>query len=88
MHILQITQLSSKIPVVRASAVYILLDCIKSVKQVPTSDASMFPEYILPCLMPLCHDKQREVRAAFASVVASVSMSLGNSIIAVNCCKI
>ncbi len=40
---------------------------------VPLSDANIFPEYILPNLMPLCHDRNDLVRAAFASNISVVN---------------
>ncbi len=52
---------------------------------VPLSDANIFPEYILPNLMPLCHDRNDLVRAAFASNISVVNFmacpfSLFNSV--------
>jgi hypothetical protein len=43
------------------------------VTAVPLSDANIFPEYILPNLMPLCHDRNDLVRAAFASNISVVN---------------
>ena len=40
---------------------------------VPLSDANIFPEYILPNLVPLCNDRNDLVRAAFASRIAEIA---------------
>jgi phosphoinositide-3-kinase regulatory subunit 4 len=72
----QITQLSDRFPSVRIAALCSLIDCIRSVTVVPLSDANIFPEYILPSLMPLCHDRNDLVRAAFASNISVVSLGL------------
>ena len=45
----------------------------REVKHVPSSDANVFPEYILPAVVPLCHDKNEMVRSALARHIAEVS---------------
>ena len=59
-------------PSVRIAAFQALLKCVKAVKFIPNSEANIFPEYILPRLLPLCHDRNDLVRAAFASNIAEV----------------
>jgi hypothetical protein len=68
----QITQLSDRFPSVRIAALCCLIDCTRAVTAVPLSDANIFPEYILPNLMPLCHDRNDLVRAAFACNISVV----------------
>ena len=42
-------------------------------KHVPSSDANVFPEYILPSVVPLCHDKNEMVRSALARHIAEIA---------------
>ena len=80
------TQLSDRFPSVRIAALTSLLDCIRSVAIVPLSDANIFPEYILPTLMHLCHDRNDLVRAAFASNISVVrARRLAGSVTLVTC---
>jgi phosphoinositide-3-kinase regulatory subunit 4 len=57
---------------VRIAALKTLSNCIKGVKMVPTPDANVFPEYILPSIVPLCNDKNEMVRSALAKHIAEV----------------
>lgn len=41
--------------------------------QVPLADANIFPEYILPSVVPLCHDKCELVRSSLARVIADLA---------------
>ena len=59
-------------PAVQIAAIQALIKCVKAVKYVPTSDANMFPDYILPRLLPLCINKSDLVRAEFAANLAEV----------------
>ena len=47
---------------------------------VPSSDANVFPEYILPAVVPLCHDKNEMVRSALARHIAEVGPNVLNSV--------
>lgn len=68
-----ITLLSDKFPSVRIAAFVCLSKCVRSVHTVPLSDANIFPEYILPNLLPLCHDRNELVRSAFAASIAEIA---------------
>ena len=50
----------------------------REVKHVPSSDANVFPEYILPSIVPLCHDKNEMVRSALARHIAEVQCRTDN----------
>ena len=67
MYLLQITLLTDRFASVRIAAFNCITECVKAVTNVPLSDANIFPEYILPNLVPLCNDRNDLVRAAFAS---------------------
>ena len=58
------------------AALRALIKCTQAVKFIPTSDANIFPEYILPRLARLCHDKNDLVRAEFAANLAEVSWNI------------
>ena len=64
--------LKDSFPAVRIAALKTLASCIREVKHVPSSDANVFPEYILPSIVPLCHDKNEMVRSALARHIAEV----------------
>ena len=66
------TMLKDNFPAVRIAALKTLTSCIREVKHVPSSDANVFPEYILPSIVPLCHDKNEMVRSALARHIAEV----------------
>ena len=66
-YLLQITLLTDRFATVRIAAFNCITECVKAVTNVPLSDANIFPEYILPNLVPLCNDRNDLVRAAFAS---------------------
>ena len=66
-YLLQITLLTDRFATVRIAAFHCITECVKAVTNVPLSDANIFPEYILPNLVPLCNDRNDLVRAAFAS---------------------
>ena len=68
-----ITKLTDHFPRVRIAAFYSLTSCVRAVKRIPTYDANIFPEYILPNLFPLCHDRNECVRATFASGIAEIA---------------
>ena len=74
--IAQITQTEEPYPAVRVAALRALIKCTQAVKFIPTSDANIFPEYILPRLARLCHDKNGLVRAEFAANLAEVSWNI------------
>ena len=69
----QITLLTDRFSSVRIAAFNCITDCVKAVTNVPVSDANIFPEYILPNLVPLCNDRNDLVRAAFASRIAEIA---------------
>ncbi len=68
-----ITLLADRFPTVRIAAFHCITDCVQAVQQVPLADANIFPEYILPNLLPLCNDRNDLVRAAFASRIAEIA---------------
>ena len=68
-----ITKLKDHFPSVRIAAFQSLSSCVLAVKRIPLSDANIFPEYILPNLFPLCHDRNDLVRATFASGIAEIA---------------
>ena len=68
-----ITKLRDHFPSVRIAAFRALTSCVRAVKRIPISDANIFPEYILPNLFPLCHDRNDLVRATFASGIADIA---------------
>jgi phosphoinositide-3-kinase regulatory subunit 4 len=61
---------------VRIRAIKTLMACLAAVSVVPLSDANIFPEYILPNVLPLCHDKNELVRAAMAKHLAEVRCNI------------
>ncbi|XP_070561673.1 phosphoinositide 3-kinase regulatory subunit 4-like isoform X2 [Ptychodera flava] len=60
-------------PRVRAQALKILTQSLALVKNVPRSDANIFPEYILPNLGNLTQDAVVAVRVAYAENIASLA---------------
>ena len=68
-----IPKLRDNFPTVRISALQSLSSCICAVKRIPVSDANIFPEYILPNLLPFCHDRNELVRVKFASCIAEIA---------------
>ena len=68
-----IVQLTDHFPRVRIAAFRSLIKCLKAVKKIPTSDTNIFPEYILPNLLPLSHDRNELVRVAFATGIAEIA---------------
>ena len=65
--------MTDRFPSARIAAFNCITDCVQAVEHVPLSDANIFPEYILPNLQPLCHDRNDLVRSAFASRIAEVA---------------
>lgn len=51
---------------VRVFALHTLTACLEMVKDVPRSDANVFPEYVLPLIAPLASDASVVVRVAYA----------------------
>lgn len=51
---------------VRVSALDTLVSCLRLVKDIPRSDANIFPEYILPSIASLAMDNSLVVRIAYA----------------------
>ena len=68
----QILFLTDSFPTVRVCALESLVCCLGHVKALPRSSMLAFPEYVLPHLRPLCHDKSDRVRMAMASHIARV----------------
>ena len=66
-------KLKDHFPSVRIAAFQALTSCVRVIKRIPLSDANIFPEYILPSLIPLCHDRNERVRATFASGIAEIA---------------
>lgn len=51
---------------VRVNALHTLTICLCLVKELPRSDANVFPEYVLPSIAPLATDISVMVRVAYA----------------------
>ncbi|XP_063233284.1 phosphoinositide 3-kinase regulatory subunit 4 isoform X2 [Bacillus rossius redtenbacheri] len=60
-------------PRVRVRAVHTLTKCLALVKNVPCSDANIFPEYVLPNLTPIAKDEVVIVRATYAENIAQLA---------------
>nr|CAD7589508.1 unnamed protein product [Timema genevievae] len=60
-------------PRVRVRAIQTLTKCLALVKNVPCSDANIFPEYVLPSLAPVVNDEVIIVRAAYAENIAQLA---------------
>nr|CAD7263978.1 unnamed protein product [Timema shepardi] len=60
-------------PRVRVRAIQTLTKCLALVKNVPCSDANVFPEYVLPSLAPVVNDEVVIVRAAYAENIAQLA---------------
>ncbi|XP_045455621.1 phosphoinositide 3-kinase regulatory subunit 4 [Melitaea cinxia] len=58
---------------VRAAAIRCVTNSLDCVKDLPASDANVFPEYILPELAPRASDPAVLVRLAFASNIATLA---------------
>ncbi|XP_060527972.1 phosphoinositide 3-kinase regulatory subunit 4 [Cylas formicarius] len=58
---------------VKISAVNTITKCLELVTKLPTSDANIFPEYILPELAQLATDPNTCVRAAYAKNISSLA---------------
>ena len=67
------TKLKDHFPSVRIAAFQAITSCVQVIKRIPLSDANIFPDYILPNLIPLCHDRNDRVRATFASGIAEIA---------------
>eukprot|EP01105_Mastigella_eilhardi_P019529 TRINITY_DN459_c0_g1_i1.p1 TRINITY_DN459_c0_g1~~TRINITY_DN459_c0_g1_i1.p1 ORF type:complete len:719 (-),score=185.59 TRINITY_DN459_c0_g1_i1:99-2255(-) len=68
--------LSDEAPLVRALAIKALAFLLKHVKHLPTSDAQVFPEYILPALLHIKNEEKSElVRIFFARHLPSLADS-------------
>lgn len=65
--------LNDRFASVRIAAFNCITDCVQAVDHVPLGDANIFPEYILPNLLPLCNDRSDLVRSAFASRIAEIA---------------
>ncbi len=68
--------LSDPFASVRVRAVRALHACVACVSHVPSTDANIFPEYVLPAVHPLCSDRNQRVRAELASNIAGVRVKL------------
>lgn len=59
---------------VQVQAIETLTSCLSMVKQIPLSDANVFPEYILPSIEKLCSEPSAViVRVAFARNIAKLA---------------
>ncbi|EDO39636.1 predicted protein [Nematostella vectensis] len=61
------------LPQVRAQGLKTLTQCLHLVRNIPRSDANIFPEYILPSLSWLTQDAEVIVRIAYAESIASLA---------------
>ena len=64
---------NDSLPQVRAQALKILSHCLQLVRSVASSDANIFPEYVLPSLSWLTQDQEVIVRIAYAENIASLA---------------
>jgi serine/threonine protein kinase/WD40 repeat protein len=72
-----VTLLKDRFPLVRAAAIRGLTQVLQAIRKVPLSDAYLFPEYILPNLLPFVTDSAECARLAFVdSLGALVTTSL------------
>ncbi|KAG5671298.1 hypothetical protein PVAND_001503 [Polypedilum vanderplanki] len=58
---------------VRVAALDTLTQCLCLVKNLPRSDANVFPEYVLPSIAPLAVDAATIVRVAYAQNIATLA---------------
>ncbi|XP_024396466.1 serine/threonine-protein kinase VPS15 isoform X3 [Physcomitrium patens] len=65
--------LSDSAAIVRCTALQTLCDVLSLVQVFPTSDAKIFPEYILPLLSMLPDDPEESVRIAYASNIVKIA---------------
>ncbi|CAD7085003.1 unnamed protein product [Hermetia illucens] len=70
-YILHLTKDSSSR--VQATALDTLTACLGMVKDIPRSDANVFPEYILPEIAPLATDSSTIVRVSYAKNIAQLA---------------
>ncbi|XP_055384778.1 phosphoinositide 3-kinase regulatory subunit 4 [Condylostylus longicornis] len=70
-YILHLAQDSSSL--VQAQAVDTLTNCLSMVKDIPRSDANIFPEYILPAIASLSADPSTIVRVSYARNIAKLA---------------
>nr|XP_014094276.1 phosphoinositide 3-kinase regulatory subunit 4 [Bactrocera oleae]XP_036213743.1 phosphoinositide 3-kinase regulatory subunit 4 [Bactrocera oleae] len=71
-YILHLAQYSTS--KVQVQAIETLTSCLSMVKQIPLSDANVFPEYILPSIEKLCSEPSAViVRVAFARNIAKLA---------------
>ncbi|EEB17192.1 Phosphoinositide 3-kinase regulatory subunit, putative [Pediculus humanus corporis] len=61
------------VPRVRILSIHTLTKVLALVKNVPCSDANIFPEYVLPGLAPLTNDPVILVRSAYAQNIADLA---------------
>lgn len=60
-------------PRVKVAGIHTLTQCLSLVKNIPRSDANIFPEYILPGLAPSATDPSTCVRVAYAHNIATLA---------------
>lgn len=65
-------------PTVRVAAIDTLTSCLCLVKDLPRSDANVFPEYVLPSIAPLATDSSEAVRVAYARNIAILAETAVN----------
>jgi phosphoinositide-3-kinase regulatory subunit 4 len=65
-------------PNVRVSALDCLTESLCLVKDLPRSDANVFPEYVLPSIAPLATDSSVIVRIAYARNIATLAETAVN----------
>lgn len=70
---LQFHLVHDPVPRVRILAIHTLTKVLALVKNVPCSDANIFPEYVLPGLAPLTNDPVILVRSAYAQNIADLA---------------
>uniref|UniRef100_A0A8D8G8I8 non-specific serine/threonine protein kinase n=1 Tax=Culex pipiens TaxID=7175 RepID=A0A8D8G8I8_CULPI len=70
-YILSLAQDAS--PRVRVCALDTLTHCLGLVRNLPRSDANIFPDYILPAIAPLATDSSIMVRVAYAKNIATLA---------------
>jgi phosphoinositide-3-kinase, regulatory subunit 4 len=63
---------------VKVAALDTLTTCLCYVKNLPRSDANVFPEYVLPSIAPLATDKSTIVRVAYAKNIATLAETAVN----------
>lgn len=63
---------NDQVPRVRVCALHTLTACLCLVKDLPRSDANVFPEYVLPMIAPLATDSAVVVRVAYAQNICEI----------------